>query len=159
MSEKIPLDLMVNGRVRELLVAPHTTLLSVLREQLALRGCKRGCNQGVCGACTVLLDGEPVRACLSLAANCENRDITTVEGLGNNGAPAAVQRAMVEANAVQCGFCTSGVLLSAKAFLDTNPSPSIDEVRTALSGNLCRCSGYKKIVDAVMLAASYGVDK
>ena len=153
MSKKIAVDLVVNGRLRELRVQPHETLLSVLRDDLSLRGAKRGCNQGVCGACTVLVDGEPRRSCLSLAANCENREITTVEGLAQDGVPAPIQNAMVEANAVQCGFCTSGVVLTAHAFLATNPSPSIEEVRGAMSGNLCRCSGYRKIVDAVMLAA------
>ena len=159
MSKKIALDLTVNGRVRELRIAPHETLLTVLREELSLCGAKRGCNQGVCGACTVLVDGTPVRSCLSLAANCENQEVTTVEGLGENGSLASIQAAMVEANAVQCGFCTAGVIMSAHAFLTSNPAPSIDDVRAALSGNLCRCSGYKKIVDAVMLAASHGGGK
>ncbi len=156
MSRSIAVDLHVNGRLRELRVAPHATLLSVLRDQLSLCGAKRGCNQGVCGACTVLLDGDPVRACLSLAANCEQSEITTVEGLAHDGTLAPVQQALIAANAVQCGFCTSGVVLSAHALLARNPTPTVAEVREALSGNLCRCSGYRKIVDAVVGVAGRG---
>ncbi len=156
MSRSIAVDLHVNGRLRELRVAPHATLLSVLRDQLSLCGAKRGCNQGVCGACTVLLDGDPVRACLSLAANCERSEITTVEGLARDGTLAPVQQALIAANAVQCGFCTSGVVLSAHALLARNPAPTVAEVREALSGNLCRCSGYCKIVDAVVGVAGSG---
>ncbi len=147
------LSLTVNGAERTVDAPAPATLLTVLRDQLGLTGAKRGCNQGVCGACTVLVDGAPVRACLSLAANCADRDITTIEGLAVDGALAPVQQAFVETGAVQCGFCTSGVLLAAHAFLRSNRRPSADDVRQALSGNLCRCSGYTKIVEAVLQAA------
>ena len=142
-------NLTINGRPREVRVTPATTLLTVLRDDLLLTGAKRGCNQGVCGACTVLVDDRPVRGCLSLAINLAGRAITTVEGLAHGGELALVQRALVEGGAVQCGFCTSGVLISAAALLRANPHPNRDEARAALSGNLCRCSGYTKIVDAV----------
>ena len=143
----------VNGEDRAVEAQPSDTLLEVLRDQLALTGAKRGCNQGVCGACTVLLDGRPVRACLSLSVNCTERRITTVEGLSSNGEPSPLQQAFLDAGAVQCGFCTPGMLMSAQALLDENSKPSIGEVRDALSGNLCRCSGYRKIIQAVGLAA------
>lgn len=153
MTSTIPVKLRINGEDRELEAAPHKTLLNVLRDDEALTGTRKGCNQGVCGACTVLLDGEPVRSCLSIAANCTGREITTIEGLAANGELTAIQRAMIETGAVQCGFCTSGMVLSAHALLSSNPSPDVDDIRNALSGNLCRCSGYKKIVDAVLHAA------
>jgi carbon-monoxide dehydrogenase small subunit len=143
----------VNGEDRAVEARPSDTLLEVLRERLALTGAKRGCNQGVCGACTVLLDGRPVRACLSLSVNCTGRAITTVEGLSSNGRPSPLQQAFLDAGAVQCGFCTPGMLMSAQALLDENPKPSLGEVRHALAGNLCRCSGYRKICQAVGLAA------
>ena len=152
MSQKLTLDLTVNGKLEELRAAPHDTLLTVLRDQLKLTGTKRGCNQGVCGACTVLMDGEPVRACLSVAANCEGKDITTVEGLAQRGELAPMQDAMIEANAVQCGFCTAGVIMTAHALLQNDDPLDVDAVRAGLSGNICRCSGYKKIVEAVMSA-------
>ena len=151
MSKKIALDLTVNGRVRELRIAPHETLLTVLREELSLCGAKRGCNQGVCGACTVLVDGAPVRSCLSLSVNCTGRDIRTVEGLMRDGVLDPVQQAFVDAGAIQCGFCMSGMVLSAKALLNENPTPTIDEIRAAIAGNICRCSGYVKIVDAIRM--------
>jgi carbon-monoxide dehydrogenase small subunit len=149
----VAMTLSINGREREVLAPALATLLTVLRDECGLTGAKRGCNQGVCGACTVLVDGEPVRACLSVAANCEGRDITTVEGLAVGGALAPVQQAMIDTGAVQCGFCTSGMVLTAHALLQSNAAPSADDVRTALSGNLCRCSGYRKLVDAVLRAA------
>ena len=147
------LTLRVNGQARPVQAETRQTLLEVLRDQLGLTGAKRGCNQGVCGACTVLADGEPVRACLSLAVACGHREITTIEGIGTPRSLAPVQRAIVEAGAIQCGFCTSGMLLSAHALLKRNSRPGAAEVRQALSGNLCRCSGYVKIVDAVAAAA------
>ena len=129
------------------------TLLTVLRERFGLLGAKRGCDQGVCGACTVLMDGKPVRACLSLAANCEGSEFTTVEAMAADPIGNRLQEAFVAIGAVQCGFCTSGMLLAACALLRENPDPQPDDVREALSGNLCRCSGYRKIVDAVIQAA------
>lgn len=148
------ITLNVNGADRPVAaVEPWTTLLTVLRDELGLAGAKRGCNQGVCGACTVMVEGEPVRSCLSLALNCADRDITTVEGLAPTGSLAPVQQALAEGNAVQCGFCTPGILISAHALLRRNAPLTVDEVRAGLSGNLCRCSGYKKIVEAIVTAS------
>jgi carbon-monoxide dehydrogenase small subunit len=143
----------VNGADARVDVDGVETLLTTLRERLALLGAKRGCDQGVCGACTVLLDGLPVRACLSLAANCEGSEVTTIEALNREALGRDLQRAFVELGAVQCGYCTSGMLLSAYALLRDNPAAEVDDVREALSGNLCRCSGYRKIVDAVLHVA------
>jgi aerobic-type carbon monoxide dehydrogenase small subunit (CoxS/CutS family) len=154
-AETASVALRVNGTERRLLGAPGETLLTVLREN-GLTGAKRGCNQGVCGACTVLVDGAPVRSCLTVAADVEGAAVTTIEGLAPDGRLAPIQQAMQEHGAVQCGFCTSGMVLSAHAFLQTAENPSVDEIRTALSGNLCRCSGYRKIVDAVAAAAAGG---
>ncbi|MCY4396424.1 MAG: (2Fe-2S)-binding protein [Rhodospirillaceae bacterium] len=148
------ITLKVNGADRPVAaVAPWTTLLTVLRDELGLTGAKRGCNQGVCGACTVTIDGEPVRSCLSLALNCTDCEIATVEGLAPAGSLAPVQQALAEGNALQCGFCTPGILIAAHALLRRNEPLSVDEVRAGLSGNLCRCSGYKKIVEAVVRAS------
>ena len=149
-----PVTLTVNGRAREVRAAPWQTLLEVLRDELGLTGTKRGCNQGVCGACTVLVAGKPVRACLSLALNCADLPVVTIEGLAKGRDLSPLQQAVVDSGAVQCGFCISGILLSAQALLQDNPRPSVDEVRAALSGHLCRCSGYRKIVDAVHQAAA-----
>ena len=151
-----PVTLTVNGKENEVSCGATTTLLTVLRDTLALTGSKRGCNQGVCGACTVLVDGAPVRACLTLAVNTEGQSITTIEGLPEGGELKPIQQAIIDSDAVQCGFCTSGMILTAHEFLQRNNNPSIDDIRTALSGNICRCSGYRKIVDAVALAASRG---
>ena len=149
-----PVSLRVNGADRAVgPVTPRTTLLTVLRDELGLTGAKRGCNQGVCGACTVEIDGEPVRSCLSLALNCADREIVTVEGLAPAGALSPVQQALAEGNAVQCGFCTPGILIAAHALLRRNAPLTVDRVREGLSGNLCRCSGYKKIVEAVVRAS------
>jgi carbon-monoxide dehydrogenase small subunit len=146
--------LTVNGRERRLLVPVDETLLASLRDRLGLTGAKLGCNQGVCGACTVLIDGRGVRACLALSANCEGAAVTTVEGLGEGRALARLQEAFVAAGAVQCGFCTSGMLLAATALLAERPHASIEEIRAGLAGNICRCTGYRKIVDAVLAVAS-----
>jgi aerobic carbon-monoxide dehydrogenase small subunit len=146
------ITLSVNGRARTVAAETEHTLLEVLREQLLLTGAKRGCNQGVCGACTVLVDGRPVRSCLSLAVALEGSEIVTVEGLAPPDALTPVQHALVDNNAVQCGFCTSGVVVAATALLRENAAPTVDEVRVALSGNLCRCSGYEKIIEAVCRA-------
>jgi carbon-monoxide dehydrogenase medium subunit len=142
--------LVVNGRARNV-ADPSRTLLEVLRDELALTGAKRGCNQGVCGACTVLVDGRPMRSCLSLAANCEGREIVTVEGLGGP-AVERLRAAFAATGAVQCGFCTPGMLAALQPLLAAGGRPDADQVRTAISGNLCRCSGYRKIVDAVLAA-------
>lgn len=141
--------LTVNGVEREADVSSSATLVELLREHLGLTGTKIGCGRGECGACTVLLDGLPVNSCLVFAAQCRGRAVTTVEGLAENGELDRVQRAFVEAGAVQCGFCTPGMIMSAHALLDSNPRPSREEIEEALSGNLCRCTGYVKIVDAV----------
>jgi carbon-monoxide dehydrogenase small subunit len=151
MSEACRLS--VNGAERTVLADGAATLLTVLREQLTLTGAKRGCNQGVCGACTVLIDGEPMRACLSLALNCAGSRVTTVEAMAQDPLGRRLQAAFAEAGAVQCGFCTPGMLAAAWRLLTDNPDPGIDEIRAGLSGNLCRCSGYRKIIDAVRLAA------
>ena len=129
------------------------TLLTVLRDRLGLTAAKRGCNQGVCGACTVAIDGVPMRACLSLAHNCVDAHITTLEGAESDPAMRALQDAFESMGAMQCGFCTPGMLMAARALLAAHPRPSADDVRAALSGNLCRCTGYRKIVDAVRAAA------
>ena len=153
MSDAIDITLSVNGEERALRIPPLRTLLDVLRGDLALTGSKNACNQGVCGACTVLIDGMPVNACLTLAVNVTGRDITSVEGLGEGGELSVMQQAFVDAGAIQCGFCMSGMIISATALLADNPSPSRAEIRSALSGNLCRCSGYVRVINAVQLAA------
>ena len=146
--------LIVNGATCRLEVDPQTTLLEVLREELRLTGTKEGCGTGDCGTCTVLVDGKPVNSCLMLAADAEGRRITTIEGLAAGGELHPVQKAFIDEAAVQCGFCSPGMILSAKALLDENPRPSEEEIRTALSGVLCRCGSYRKIVSAVKAAAS-----
>lgn len=153
MTGESTITVTVNGEERVIHSAPWVTLLEVLRDELSLTGAKRGCNQGVCGACTVLVNGRPVRGCLSLAVNSTTVAIETIEGLQHDPRLVQLQQAMIDTRAVQCGFCTPGVLLSAKALLDRNPAPSVDEIRVGLSGNLCRCSGYKKIVEAVRRVA------
>lgn len=153
MTDRLPITLKINGAERTAAVRPGDTLLTTLREDLNLQGSKRGCNQGVCGACTVLIDGRPHRSCLSLTANCIDAEITTIEGLAPDGRLSAIQKAFVETGAVQCGFCTSGMLLAAHVCLQANAKPTAEDVKRALSGNICRCSGYTKIVDAVLFAA------
>lgn len=145
----------VNGEQVSISVDGTDTMLTVLREKLFLTGTKRGCNQGVCGACTILVDNLPMRGCLLLAAACNGRSITTVEGVvENNGKkPSAIQLALVKTGGLQCGFCTPGMVMALTAFLRDKPNPTREEVRHALSGNLCRCTGYTKIVDAVMLVS------
>jgi aerobic-type carbon monoxide dehydrogenase small subunit (CoxS/CutS family) len=140
----------VNGVAYPLEVAPGTTLLSAVRDGVGLTGAKEGCDDSECGACMMLLDGKPVNSCSYLALQADGRDVTTVEGLAEGATLAPLQRAFLEHGGVQCGFCTPGMLISAAALLDANPSPSEDEVRIALSGNLCRCTGYDGIVKAVL---------
>ena len=141
--------LAVNGRSRELDVEPHRTLLEALRDTLGIFDAKEGCNEGVCGACTVLLDGRPVSSCLVLAVATRGRSITTVRGIVEAGALHPLQQAFLRHGAVQCGFCTPGMLLTALAFLERQPAPDRDAIRAALEGNLCRCTGYAKIIDAI----------
>lgn len=145
--------LTINGRERTVLAAPNETLLTVLREKLDLTGAKCGCGTGDCGACTVLLDGEAVRACIVPIKNAAGHTVLTIEGLARGNALHPIQKAFVDCGAIQCGFCTPGMILAAKALLDRNPSPTEDEIRSALSGNLCRCTGYARIVEAVLSAA------
>ena len=149
MTEQRAITLSINGSSRQVLAQATNTLLDVLREGFALTGTKRGCDQGVCGACTVLVDGQAVRSCLSLALNCTGREIRTVEGLARHGELDPLQQAFVDSGAIQCGFCMPGMVISARALLDKTPNPTIEEIREAISGNICRCSGYVKIVEAV----------
>jgi len=150
---KVRVTLNVNGESREALVPTHKTLLEVLREDLALTGTKHGCELGECGTCTVLIDGEPVLSCLALPVEAEGAQITTVEGMAEGGRLHPLQQAFAELGAAQCGYCTPGILLTARALLAERPSPTRQEVKEALAGNLCRCTGYTTILDAVELAA------
>ena len=147
------LTLTVNGVRREVAVEPNRTLLEMLRTDLGLTGAKHGCGEGDCGACTVLLDGVPVNACLVLALETEGRTVTTIEGIDQGTALHPLQEAFLEAGAVQCGYCTPGMILSAKALLDRVPAPTESDVRRSISGNLCRCTGYQKIVEAILQAS------
>ncbi len=149
MTDKQSISLSINGDLHDVTTDTRRTLLQILREDLSLTGTKCGCNNGVCGSCTVLVDDEPMRACLMLAVAATEREITTIEGLGSDGDLHPVQRAFIERHGLQCGFCTPGMIISAKALLDRNPNPTLEEIRSELSGNLCRCTGYVKIADAV----------
>jgi len=150
---KKDIELQINGSCYPLSVEPGRTLLQVLREDLGLTGTKEGCASGECGACTVLLDGEPVRSCLTLAVDARGREITTIEGIAEDGKPHKIQQAFIDLGAIQCGFCTPGMILSAKSLLEKTPEPNDDEIRKAISGNLCRCTGYIKIVKAIKAAS------
>ncbi|GBC82204.1 Nicotinate dehydrogenase small FeS subunit [bacterium HR10] len=152
--EKHLITLKVNGELHTLAVPVFKTLLEVLREDLNLTGTKHGCELGECGACTVLVDGEPVLSCLVLPIELQGREILTIEGLMERGRPHPLQQAFAEMGAAQCGYCTPGVVLSAKALLDRNPTPTRQEIAEALSGNLCRCTGYIQILEAVERAAA-----
>jgi len=147
------INLRINGEPYKVSVKPNMTLLDFLRDEIGLTGTKKGCDTGQCGACTVLLDGKPINSCLVLAADANGKEILTVEGLGKNGKLHPLQESFIQEGAVQCGYCTSGMLLSAKALLDENQDPGEEEVKKAIAGNLCRCTGYVRIVKAVLMAA------
>jgi len=147
------IQLTVNGQPVDAAVEPNRTLLQFLREDLGLTGTKHGCGLGDCGACTVILDGQAVNSCLVLAIHANGREVLTIEGLAENGKLHPIQQAFVDKGSIQCGFCSPGMILSAKALLDTNPNPTEQEIRMAISGNLCRCTGYQKIVEAIGEAA------
>ena len=147
------ITLTVNGSVEQVDVPGNYTLLQMLREKLALTGTKNGCATGECGACTVIMDGKPMTSCLVLAAAADGRKITTIEGVAKDGQLHPLQQAFIEEGAIQCGYCTPGMILTAKHLLDKNPHPTEDEVRRAIDGNLCRCTGYVKIVKAILSAS------
>ncbi len=153
LRSSVRLSLTVNGETTEILLAPCKTLLEVLREDLGLTGTKHGCELGECGACAVLVDGQPVLSCLTLAVACEGRSIETVEGLAQGSTLHPLQAAFADDGGMQCGYCTPGMLMTAKALLDTEPNPSRERIRDAMSGNLCRCTGYVQIVEAIEHAA------
>jgi len=152
--EKVLIHLDVNGEARQVLTPVHHTLLEVLREELSLTGTKHGCELGECGTCTVLLDGQPVLSCLTLPAECEGRSVTTVEAMATGAIQHPLQQAFAELGAAQCGYCTPGFLLVAQALLRENPRPTRREIAEATAGNLCRCTGYLKIFEAIELAAA-----
>lgn len=143
----------LNGQIVEEQVAPNGTLLDFLRDRLEMTSVKKGCDEGQCGACTVLLNGKPVCSCLMLAVQVRGAEVTTIEGLSKPGQLSVLQQAFLEKNGYQCGFCTPGMLLAAKALLDQNPDPSIEDIKEALEGNLCRCTGYEQIIESVSRAA------
>ncbi len=151
--DKIAIQFQVNGQQVEFSTAPNRTLLQLLREDLGLTGTKNGCETGECGACTVIINGEPVNSCLVLAGQVNGMKVETIEGLSRNGKPHPLQTAFVESGAVQCGFCTPGMIMASKALLDKNPHPTRADIQEMLSGNLCRCTGYTKIFEAVEKAA------
>jgi len=150
---RVRMKLRVNGEEHEVLFHSYKTLLEVLREELGLTGTKHGCELGECGACAVLVDGEPQLSCLVIALECEGRSIETVEGLGRGAALHPLQSAFADLGAAQCGYCTPGILMTAKALLEREPNPSRDRIREAISGNLCRCTGYQQIYEAIEAAA------
>lgn len=157
MTDTIPIDLEVNGQHRQSAAEPRKTLADFLREDLELTGTHLGCEHGVCGACTVLLDGEPVRSCLMLAVQARGTTITTIEGLASGEAMNPLQEALRDEHSFQCGFCTPGFLMQMTALLEENPTPTEAEVRESLSGNLCRCTGYETIINGVLAAAGHGL--
>jgi carbon-monoxide dehydrogenase small subunit len=147
---KTPISLHINGETYQVNVPINKTLLDVLREDLALTGTKKGCDRGDCGACTVLMDGKPVNSCIILAVDAVGKQITTIEGIGGIMELHPIQEALVAHGAIQCGYCTPGIVMTAKALLDSNPHPTEIEVREGITGNLCRCTGYVKVVEAIM---------
>ena len=151
--QTLPVSFTLNGRLHEIDVEPHELLLDVIREQLGLTGVKRSCDVQVCGACTLLVDGRPVSACTTLAFEVRGRSVLTIEGLAQDGKLHPLQQAFIEHGGFQCGFCTPGMILAAKALLDENPNPSEEELKHFMHGNICRCTGYKKIIESIMAAA------
>jgi aerobic carbon-monoxide dehydrogenase small subunit len=152
-AQFIPVSFKLNGRLQEIEVEPHELLLDVVRDRLGLTGAKRSCDVEVCGSCTVLVDGRPVSACTTLAFEVRGRSVLTIEGLAENGKLHPLQEAFIEHGGFQCGFCTPGMILAAKALLDEIPNPTIEELKHFMHGNLCRCTGYKKIIESIMAAA------
>ncbi len=150
---KQTIHIKINGQPQEVAVEPHWTLLEMVREQLALTGSKEGCGTGDCGACSMIVDGRLITSCLMLAPEADGSEVLTIEGLARNGELHPVQQSFIEAGGVQCGFCTPGMIMAAKALLDRNPRPTLEDVRLGLAGNLCRCTGYAKIYEAVLAAA------
>ena len=144
-----PITLEINGEMYDAVVEPDDLLVDVIREKLDLTGTKKSCGSGECGSCTVLMEGLPVPSCLILAMDAQGKKITTIEGLSKNGKMHPLQESFVNHGAIQCGFCSPGMILAAKALLDANPAPTEEEIKTAISGNLCRCTGYKKIIEAI----------
>jgi carbon-monoxide dehydrogenase small subunit len=152
MKQIIELD--INNEVHELAVEPYDSLLRTLRDKAGMQGTKKGCDSGGCGCCTVLVDGKAVYSCMTMVMSVEDKKITTVEGLPSEGELDPIQQAFIDAGAVQCGYCTCGIMMATKQLLTDNPKPTEEEIRKGISGNLCRCTGYKKIVDAIQLAAA-----
>jgi len=153
-AQTIPISFTLNGRLQELVVEPHELLLDVVRERLGMTGAKRSCDVQVCGACTLLVDGRPVSACTTLAFEVRDRSVMTIEGLAaDDGKLHPLQEAFIEHGGFQCGFCTPGMILTTKALLQENPDPSIDDIKHYMRGNICRCTGYKKIIESIMAAA------
>ena len=147
---EVEVELSVNGTKYQLKIEPWRTLVEVLREELGLMGTKKSCNEGECGACTVIMDGKAVTSCLVLALDAQGKDIVTIEGLSEGETLDPIQESFLKHGGVQCGYCTPGMIMSAKALLDKNPNPTLDETRRAISGNLCRCTGYQHIIDSIM---------
>jgi len=156
---KKPLQLTVNGEEKQILVEPYSSLLDTLRDEIRLTGTKKGCDEGDCGACTVFLNGKPVTSCMVLAHSAHDADVITIEGLGNFDDMNPVQQAFIDHGGLQCGFCIPGLIMSATAFLKENPNPTEEDVRFGIGGNLCRCTGYSKVVEAVLAAAQNINDK
>ncbi len=154
MKSLLPISLRVNGETHDVLIPPWRTLLEVLRETLGLTGAKRSCQEGQCGTCTVLVDGKAVNSCLYLAVEAQGKDIQTIEGLAKGSDLDQIQKSFVQKGGIQCGFCTPGFILATKSLLIDNPSPSEDDIRTAMVGHLCRCTGYVQIIEAIQDAAS-----
>lgn len=151
------IELIINGESHDLIVAPNVTLQEAIREHIGLKGTKTGCEMGTCGSCTVLMGDKPILSCITLAVECAGMEITTIEGLSSGATLSNIQEAFVRTGAVQCGFCTPGMILSSTALLKKNPQPNVGEIKKALEGNLCRCTGYNSIIEAVLDAAdSYG---